>query len=101
MRSYYPRGQKPRPFLFKNSSRPTDEELITWADHYLRGQLDACVKQVIELDRNDEMYRSVLQEKFIVNPDIMSGVYPMRGVALAHSLLVNSPNEWVELFVSS
>lgn len=95
MRSFYPRGQRPRPFLFKNNSRPTDEELIIWADKYLRKELNPCVEQVIALDKNDQMYSDMLKEKFILNPDVMSGVYPMRGVALAHSLLTNPPI-WVD-----
>ena len=87
MRSFYPRRQRPRPFLFKNSSWPTDEELLSWADKYLRPQLEPCVKRVIELDSNDEDYMSVLREPFIKNEDIMSGQYPLRGVALAYNVL--------------
>jgi len=91
MRSFYPRGQKPRPFLFTNSSRrPTDEELISWADSYLRPQLEPCVKRVIELDKNDNEYLRVLNEPFLLNNDIMSGVYPLRGVAVAYNLLRSS-----------
>lgn len=87
MRSLYPRRPRPRPFLFKNSSWPTDEELLSWADKYLRPQLEPCVKRVIELDSNDEDYMSVLREPFIKNEDIMSGQYPLRGVALAYNVL--------------
>ena len=90
MRSFYPRRQRPRPFLFKNSSWPTDEELLSWADKYLRPQLEPCVKRVIELDSNDEDYMSVLREPFIKNEDIMSGQYPLRGVALAYNILKNA-----------
>ncbi|KAL7529695.1 hypothetical protein ACHAXR_003104 [Thalassiosira sp. AJA248-18] len=88
MRAFYPRRSRPRPFLFKNStSWPTDEELLSWADEYLRPQLEPCVKRVIELDNNDEDYISVLREPFIKKGDIMSGQYPLRGVALAYDLL--------------
>ncbi|KAL7537627.1 hypothetical protein ACHAXR_007973 [Thalassiosira sp. AJA248-18] len=92
MRSFYPRSQqkRPRPFLFKNSSSwPTDEELLSWADKYLRPQLDPCVKRVVELDSNDEDFMSVLNEPFILNKDMMSGAYPLRGVALAYNLLTS------------
>lgn len=91
MRKFYPRGQKPRPFLFVNSTRPTDKELIQWADAYLRKELEPCVKEVIELDKNDARYQLMLKEKFIISTEIMSGVYPMKGVELAYSLLSNPP----------
>jgi hypothetical protein len=98
MRSFYPRdGSRLRPFLFKNSSRPTDQELLIWADGMLRRALEPCVQRVIELDKNDILFKSMLREKFIVNPDIMSGVYPMRGVALAYSVLTNPPNGLVSV----
>ena len=42
---------------------------------------------MIELDEKDEEYISVLKEPFILNHDIMSGLYPLRGVALAYNLL--------------
>jgi len=96
MRKFYPRGQKPRPFLFNNSTRPTDGELIAWADSFLREELSHCVENVIELDSNDELYKSMLKETPIVRPDIMTGSYPMRGVALAYSLLSNSPSGFVQ-----
>ncbi|KAL7529486.1 hypothetical protein ACHAXR_002993 [Thalassiosira sp. AJA248-18] len=92
MRSFYPRRprQGDRPFLFNySSSWPTDKELLSWADKYLRPQLDPCVKRVVELDSNDEDFMSVLNEPFILNKDIMSGVYPLKGVALAYNLLRN------------
>ena len=95
MRSFYPRRPRPRPFLFKKNSTawPTDEELISWADGYLRPQLEPCVKKVIELDNNDEDYLGVLREPFILNKDIMSGQYPLRGVALAYDIL-RSPEKY-------
>ena len=96
MRSFYPRGQKPRPFLFKNLSRPTDEELIAWADSYLRDELDVCVKRVIGLDNDDKLFKSMLNEQFIKRKDIMNGTYPMRGVVLAYSFLTNPPNLWMK-----
>ena len=68
-----------------------DEELLSWADTYLRPQLDPCVKRVVEFDNNDKDYISILREPFILNKDIMSGAYPLRGVALAYNLL-RSPN---------
>lgn len=98
MRIFYPRhprGQKPRPFSFENNPFPTDEELLVWADQHLRKELEPCVEQVIALDKNNQMYDAMLKQKFIVNPDIMSGVYPMRGVAIAHSILTNPPI-WIE-----
>jgi hypothetical protein len=91
MRKFYPRGQKPRPFLFVNSTRPTDEELIHWADEHLRKELEPCVKEVVELDKNDDLYHNKLKEKFITNAEIMSGMYPMRGIELAYSFLSNPP----------
>ena len=91
MRLFYPRGPHPRPFLFTNSSRLMDEELLSWADTYLRPQLDPCVKRVVEFDNNDKDYISILREPFILNKDIMSGAYPLWGVALAYNLL-RSPN---------
>lgn len=91
MRSFYPRGQRPRPFLFKNDSRPTDAELLVWADEHLRKELEPCVNRVVELDKNDSLYYGMLKERFIVNPDIMSGVYPIRGVLLALRFLTNPP----------
>ena len=79
MRLFYPRtGVRPRHFLFKNSpSWRTDEELLSWADTYLRPQLKPCVKRVVELDSNDEDYMAVINEPFILNQDIMSGAYPL------------------------
>ena len=58
MRSFYPRFAKPRPFLFNRTSFaqsmfPTEEELLEWADGYLRPELEPCVQRVIELDTND------------------------------------------------
>ena len=91
MREFYPRGQKSRPFLFVNNTRPTDEELILWADGHLRKELEPCVKEVVELDKNYALYRSMLNEKFITNTEIMNGMYPRRGVMLAYSFLSNPP----------
>lgn len=96
MRSFYPRRPRPRPFLFNFSSSsslwPMEEEILSWADGYLRPQLEPCVKRVIELDNDDGDYMAVLKEPFILNEDIMSGAYPRRGVALAYiRLLRNSP----------
>jgi len=55
MSSFYPRRPRPRPFLFNFSSTwPTEDELLSWADGYLRPQLEPCVKRVIELDSNDD-----------------------------------------------
>ena len=48
------------------------------------------MKKVIELDSNDEDYLAVLREPFILNKDIMSGQYPLRGVALAYDILRNT-----------
>lgn len=93
MRSFYPRRPRPRPFLLKNisSSWPTDQELLSWADSYLRPELEPCAKRVIELDNNDQSYMSVLNEPFIRDKEIMSGLYyPLRGIALAYNLLRNS-----------
>eukprot|EP01082_Thalassiosira_pseudonana_P007141 g7109.t1 g7109 contig23:1889206-1890636(-) len=91
MRSFYPRVSiKPRPFTFKRASNgtyPTDEELLNWADGYLRSHLEPCVKRVIELDTNDTAFREVLDEPFITDHGIMSGEYPLRGVASAYNLL--------------
>ena len=89
MRSFYPRGQKSRPFLFANSLHPTDTELLSWADTYLRPQLNPCVKRVMELDKNAEKYESILHQPFIANEDIISGVYPLKGIALAYNILRN------------
>eukprot|EP00581_Thalassiosira_minuscula_P003683 CAMPEP_0183738368 /NCGR_PEP_ID=MMETSP0737-20130205/54361_1 /TAXON_ID=385413 /ORGANISM="Thalassiosira miniscula, Strain CCMP1093" /LENGTH=420 /DNA_ID=CAMNT_0025972887 /DNA_START=272 /DNA_END=1534 /DNA_ORIENTATION=+ len=90
MRSFYPRIDRdhPRPFLFKNfTSWPTDDELLSWSDSYLRPQLEPCVKRVIELDKNDDDYMEMLNEPFVLRKDIMNGIYPLRGVALAYNLL--------------
>lgn len=95
MRAFYPRAPRPRPFLFENNPFPTNEQLLDWADRHLRKELEPCVEQVIALDKDNQMYDAMLKQKFITNPDIMSGVYPMRGVALAHSMLSNPPI-WIE-----
>ena len=88
MRSFYPRRGHPRPFLFADPSRwPTDGELLSWADGYLRPQLEPCVRRVMELDGDDGRYMEVLNEPFIVRKEVMTGVYPLRGVALAYNLL--------------
>jgi hypothetical protein len=42
---------------------------------------------VIELDTNDTAFREVLDEPFITDNGIMSGEYPLRGVASAYNLL--------------
>ncbi|ACI64399.1 predicted protein [Thalassiosira pseudonana CCMP1335] len=91
MRSFYPRKGKPRRFAFEfnkaNGLWPADEELLNWADGYLRSHLEPCVKRVIELDTNDTAFREVLDEPFITDHGIMSGEYPLRGVASAYNLL--------------
>ena len=87
MRLYYPRGKKPREFLFSNSTRPTNDELWAWADGYLRPELESCVQRVIELDRNTEKYLKMLREPFVVNNRVMSGEYSGRGVSLALDFL--------------
>eukprot|EP00804_Cyclotella_cryptica_P011163 CCRYP_007702-RE/>CCRYP_007702-RE protein AED:0.04 eAED:0.04 QI:3750/1/1/1/0.71/0.62/8/190/1362 len=91
MRAFYPRApQKSRTFLFNRTSFwPTEQELLKWADRYLRRHLEPCVKKVIELDANDSAFREVLNEPFITNPDIMSGLYPLRGIELAYDTLRN------------
>lgn len=91
MRSFYPRRPRPRPFLFKNisSTWPTNEEMLAWADGYLRKELEPCVRRVIELDNDDAKYMSVLSEPFILNEEIMNGMYPLRGVMLAYNTLAN------------
>mmetsp|Transcript_33169 Transcript_33169/g.71666 ORF Transcript_33169/g.71666 Transcript_33169/m.71666 type:complete len:564 (+) Transcript_33169:92-1783(+) len=97
MRSFYPRTSRPRHFLFNrsasSSSWPTDEELYTWADGYLRPELEPCVRRVMELDGNDELYEATLREPFLLDGDIMSGAYPLRGVMLAYNLLSSSEEE--------
>ena len=46
MRSFYPRRPRPRPFLFNFSSTwPTEEEMLSWANGYLRPELEPCVKK--------------------------------------------------------
>ena len=84
MRSYYPRGKRPRLFLFP--TQPTDDELLSFADRHLRPQLEPCVKRVIDLDNNDEDYMAVLNEPFLSNNVILSGMYPFRGISLAYNL---------------
>eukprot|EP00804_Cyclotella_cryptica_P016147 CCRYP_004256-RA/>CCRYP_004256-RA protein AED:0.27 eAED:0.28 QI:0/-1/0/1/-1/0/1/0/103 len=55
MRWIHPRGQNPRPFLFKNNTfRQTDNKLIDWADVFLQAELIPCVKCVIELEARHE-----------------------------------------------
>eukprot|EP00956_Cyclotella_meneghiniana_P011316 scaffold15934_cov52-Cyclotella_meneghiniana.AAC.4 len=86
MRSYYPRAPRPRPFLFHRTSSgffPTEEELLHWADGYLRPQLEPCVNRVIELDTDASAFREVVSEPFITNPDILNGNYPFRGIEMA------------------
>jgi hypothetical protein len=86
MRTFYPRAMKPRPFLFDRASTgffPTEEELFHWADGYLRTELEPCVQRVIELDGDDSLYKKVVSEPFITNPDILSGQYPFGGVRTA------------------
>jgi hypothetical protein len=41
---------------------------------------------VIELNTNDNAFREVLDEPFISDNDIVSDVYPLRGVASAYNL---------------
>jgi len=93
MRTYYPRGPKPRQFLFSNSSKPTNDELRAWADGYLRPELEPCVQRVIELDRDEEQYLKMLREPFVVNNEVMSGEYSGRGVSLALDFLGNNDTE--------
>ncbi|KAL7508474.1 hypothetical protein ACHAXN_005546 [Cyclotella atomus] len=91
MRSFYPRHAKPRPFLFNLSSPfPTEEELFNWADKYLRPELKPCVDRVIELDRNDTLYKQVASEPFITNLDVLNGQYPFRAIEFALDALKNS-----------
>lgn len=88
MRSLYPRTTRPRLWHFDHaSSWPTEEELYAWADEHLRPQLEPCVRRVVELDGDDAEYMRVLNEPFVVDKDIMSGAYPLRGLALAYGLL--------------
>jgi hypothetical protein len=87
MRTFFPRDQKKGRLITAFTEWPTNEDLISWADGYLGEDLERCVKRVIELDSNDEEYMAVLNEPFILKPDIMSGVYPLRGVVLAYNLL--------------
>ncbi|KAL3797260.1 hypothetical protein HJC23_004552 [Cyclotella cryptica] len=92
MRTFYPRAPKPRPFLFNRTSTgfwPTEEEMFTWADGYLRSQLEPCVRRVIELDVNDTAFREVLSEPFVTNHDLLSGQYPFRGIELALDAIKN------------
>jgi hypothetical protein len=92
MRMFYPRKQKPRPFLFERSSTgffPTEEELFDWADKYLRPELEPCVDKVIELDTNETLYRQVVSEPFITNLVVLNGQYPFRGIKLALDSLKN------------
>lgn len=70
----------------ENGTSPTDKELLDWADGYLRPHLEPCVKRVIELNTNDNAFREVLDEPFISDNDIVSDVYPLRGVASAYNL---------------
>ncbi|KAL7484251.1 hypothetical protein ACHAW6_009891 [Cyclotella cf. meneghiniana] len=92
MRTFYPRAPKPRPFLFNRTSKgfwPTEEELYTWADGYLRSQLEPCVRRVMELDANDTAFREVVSEPFISNHDLLSGQYPFQGIELALDAIKN------------
>lgn len=92
MQFYYPRVKKPRPFLFNRSSfktemYPSEQELLDWADGYLRKELAPCVQRAIDLDKNDTAFREVLQEPLIVNASIIDGMYPLRGIKLVYDAL--------------
>ncbi|KAL7502335.1 hypothetical protein ACHAXN_000311, partial [Cyclotella atomus] len=92
MQYYYPRVTKPRPFLFNRSSLktnmyPAEQELLDWADGYLRKELEPCVQRVIELDKNESAFREVLREPLISNPDVVNGMYPLRGIKLVYHAL--------------
>ena len=90
MRLFYPRTQKSkRTFVFNHTAYwPTEEELWEFANGYLRKELETCVRRVIELDTNDTAYREVLDEPFILNHDIMNGMYPLRGIERALDALM-------------
>merc|ERR1719356_199796 len=92
MRASYPRGQKPRPFLFSNKTRPSDAELVEWADKLLRPELEPCVRRVIDLDGDDARYLSVLREPFITNGEIMRPEYWSKGIALALNFMSSLDN---------
>jgi hypothetical protein len=92
MRSFYPRVKKPRPFLFNRPSfkthmYPTEEEIVGWANSYLRKELEPCVQKVIELDNNDTLFRQVLREPLVINHEILDGMYPLRGIKLVYDAL--------------
>ena len=90
MRKFYPRAKKPRPFLFNRTSTgffPTEDELYHWADGYLRPELTPCVNRVIGLDKDEVAFKRVVSEPFITNSDILSGMYPFRGIELALNTL--------------
>lgn len=92
MRSFYPRTLKEKRIFMLNGTSywPTEDELFRWADGYLRKELEPCIQRVIKLDRNDTAFREIIKQPFITNRDIMNGMYPLRGVILAHDAL----REW-------
>lgn len=92
MRTFYPRESKTnRRFKLNNaSSWPTQQELLKWADGYLRKELEPCVQRVIELDQNESAYREVLNQPFVTNLDIMDGMYPLRGIKFAQDALTGA-----------
>jgi hypothetical protein len=89
MRSFYPRVLKEkRRFTFNDSSLwPTQQQLLEWADGYLRKELEPCIQRVIELDMNDTAYREVLNQPFIKNRAIMDGMYPFQGIEMVQDAL--------------
>jgi hypothetical protein len=92
MQYYYPRVKKPRPFMFIRSSLemdmyPTEQELLDWADGFLRNELEPCVQRVIKLDKNESDFREVLREPLITNPEVVNGMYPLLGIKLVYDVL--------------
>jgi hypothetical protein len=82
MRSFFPRASKEKRIFLLHDNRtwPSEQELLKWADGYLRKELEPCVQRVVELDGNETAYKEVISQPFITNQDIMNGMYPLRGI---------------------
>ena len=66
---------------------PTEQELLDWADGFLRKELEPCVQRVIKLDKNESDFREVLREPLITNPEVVNGMSPLLGIKLVYDVL--------------
>jgi hypothetical protein len=91
LRSFFPDhpdGRKHRQFTIFSDHQPSDEELLVWIVEQLRDDLDPCIKEVIRLDSDDEMYMEKYR-KPITTDDIINARDTAEGIAELFQVLGN------------